>query len=190
MNQTTPITGSFLWTYEEVKAAHKALAEIKPLTKKPFIPDWLLNTILLTIALGFLFWYLGYKNQENPLSFKIDPLTLGVILLPGIVFWIIFKIFPRYNLKQAFLKSPDRDKHVAIRISADAISMSVGDLREIKWNWSGITEVRRSPKGFCFFQDKHAGFWIPLHAFKSPGDIETISQMARDLTPKFTVTIR
>jgi hypothetical protein len=109
-------------------------------------------------------------------------------LLLSIALWATFIFVQRRNLKQSFLKSPDSNKRVLVTITRDEIVMQADGSPETRWKWKALSGVRKTPKGFFFFQAPRTVFWIPVRAFQSSKDIETVSELAKSLTPKFSVT--
>jgi hypothetical protein len=190
MDQHTPITATFIWTFEDAKARQKALAaEPIPSTGKSALAAWLTYGILAAAVVLLLFPDPDARISQFLSAFR-DNLTLFAILTPPIlIIWAMLTFLPMRNLKRSFLQSPDSNRRVEVMFTPDIILMKVPDVYEMKWEWAAIHEVRRTPKGLCFFQAPKTGFWIPLHAFQSAADVQAVSEMARRLTPRFVVTI-
>lgn len=188
MTQATPITAEFNWTIDEVKAMQEALAILTvPPKGKTSGFSWI-TYILLPIAIIIIILD-DSKKYRLPSIATIEgniPL-IGMSILLIIVFWVIFSYAQKHNLKQAFFKSPDYNKRIYVTLTPDEFVIA-SEASETRHKWTSFIEVRRTSKGFCFLQTPQAGVWIPIHAFKSTADIESVSEMARRLTPKFTTT--
>jgi hypothetical protein len=188
MTQTTNITAEFLWTIDEMKAMQEALA-IMPVTSKGKLSgfSWI-TYVLLPIAIIIMIMDNSTKYRFPSIATIRDSLPLiGMFLLLIFVFWSIFSYAQKHNLKQAFFKSPDYNKRIRIILTSDEFVLT-SEALETRLKWTRFTEVRRTSKGFCFLQSPQEGFWIPIHAFKSTSDVESLAEMARRLTPKFTIT--
>jgi hypothetical protein len=189
MKQNIHITATFIWTLDDLIARKKALVT-RPVASsgKLSIFSWLTyGLLILAIA-----WTIAkLLNKQIIPSFttiqKYLPL-IGMYLFLSIALWATFTFIQKRNLKQVFLQSPDSNKRVVVTITPDVIVMKADGSSETSWNWKVLSAVRKTPKGFCFFQAPRTVFWIPLRAFQSTNDIEAVSELARSLTPKFSIT--
>lgn len=175
MSEQTSITGSFIWTLEDVKIRQDVLTGT-PITAKGKIISYTLTGILLAIAFAFIV----IRSGKNLGSFFDDPFLASI---PFAVFIVVLVLsYSRStNLKKGFLQSPDHNKHVDVTVTHDEIIMKVEGISETKWNWNTIKEVQRNPKGFCFFLAEKTGFWIPIRMFASQADIDSLVQLVRRL---------
>ena len=189
MKKNIHITATFIWTLDDLIARKKALVT-KPTASsgKLSIFSWLVYG-LLAVAIVWIVTKLLNK-QIIPSFTTIQgylPL-IGMYLLLSIVLWATYDFIQKRKLKQSFLQSPDNNKSVLVTITSDEIVMKADGSSEARWSWKALNEVRKTPKGFCFFQAPRTVFWIPIRAFQSAKDIEAVSGLAKRLTPKFSIT--
>jgi hypothetical protein len=189
MKQNIHITATFIWTLEDLIARKKALVTRPEASSgKSSIFSWLTYGLL---ALAIVWIIAKLLNKQIIPSFTTIQSYLpliGMYLFLSFALWVTFTFIQKRNLKQSFLQSPDSNKRVLVTITADEIVMKADSLSETRWNWKALSEVRKTPKGFCFFQAPRTVFWIPIRAFQSTKDIEAVSELARSLTPKFSIT--
>jgi hypothetical protein len=191
MKKNIRITGTFIWTLDDLIARKKALVT-KPVASsgKLSIFSWLVYG-LLAVAIVWIVTKLLNK-QIIPSFTTIQgylPL-IGMYLFLSIVLWATYDFIQKRKLKQSFLKSADSNKSVLVTITSDEIVMKADGSSETRWSWKVLNEVRKTPKGFCFFQAPRTVFWIPMRAFQSANDIEAVSELAKRLTPKFSITAK
>jgi hypothetical protein len=191
MKQNIHITGNFIWTLDDLIARKKALVT------KPAAPSGK-SSIFLWLAYGLLavavVWGITkLLNKQITLSFGTIqgylPL-IGMYLFLCAALWATYTFIQKRKLKQSFLQSPDNNKRVLVTITRSEIVMKADGSPETRWNWKSLNEVRKTPKGFCFFQAPRTVFWIPVRAFESPNDIEVVAELAKSLTPRFSVTAK
>jgi hypothetical protein len=190
MKKNVHITATFVWSFDDFVARRKALVT-NPVAssgkKTSIFPRLVYGLLILAIA-----WVI-VKLLNNQITLLFPTIQnylplIGIYLLLSIALWAIFTFIQRRNLKQSFLKSPDSNKSVLVTITRDEIVMKADGSSENRWNWKALNEVRKTPKGFVFFQAPRTVFWIPNRAFQSVDDIETVSELAKRLTPKFSIT--
>ena len=190
MKKNIHITGTFIWTLDDLIARKKALLTKPALSGKLSIFSWLVYGLL---AVAIVWIVTKVLNKQIIPSFTTIqgylPL-IGLYLLLSIILWVTYDFIQKRKLKQSFLQSPDSNKSVLVTITSDEIVMKADGSSETKWSWKALNEVRKTPKGFCFFQAPRTVFWIPMRAFQSANDIETVSELAKKLTPKFSVTAK
>ena len=189
MNDNDHITASFVWTFDDFKARQEALIlnSVK-LSNKTFRSSFLIYGLLI-LAIVWIIFNLP-KPTRASYNFYQSNSSLIIIMwvLLFIVLWTAFSFAQKNNLKKSFLSSPDNNKNIHVTITTNEIIMKADGVYETRFNWSSISEVQKGPKGFFFFQNPQAGFWIPVRAFQSNNDIETVINMSKSLTPKFSVT--
>jgi hypothetical protein len=189
MKKNIHITATFIWTFDDLIARKKELVKKTGASSgKLSIFSWLIYGILI-LAIAWVITRL--LNKQIVISFTTLQNYLpmiGMYLLLSIALWATFIFVQRRNLKQSFLKSPDSNKRVLVTITRDEIVMQADGSSETRWKWKALSGVRKTPKGFFFFQAPRTVFWIPVRAFQSTDDIETVSELAKSLTPKFSVT--
>ena len=188
MKKNIHITATFIWTLDDLIARKKALITRPGASGKSSIFSWLIYGLL---ALAIVWAVTKLLNKQIIPSFTTIqgylPL-IGMYLFLSIVLWATYDFIQKRKLKQSFLQSPDSNKSVLVTITSDEIVMKADGSSENRWNWKALSEVRKTPKGFCFFQAPKTVFWIPIRAFQSTNDIEVVSELARSLTPKFSIT--
>ncbi len=178
MSEQTPvITGSFIWTLEDAKTRQDVLTRM-PVTTKGKFTSYALTIILLVAALGLIVMRAGVRLR----SFFSDPYLLLVVVLPLIVFYFVFRYNQSANLKKGFQQSPDSNKRIDIAVTHEEILIKAEGIYENKWQWGTIKEVQRNPKGFCFFLAEQAGIWIPMRAFPSKTEADSITELIRHLS--------
>lgn len=176
MSEKTPITGSFIWTLEDAKTRQDVLAGT-PMTVKGKFITYALTVTLITISLAFI----AIRGGINFPSFFDDPYLASIPLVVFIIIILVFSYSRNANLRKGFLQSPDRNKRVDVTVTYNEIIMKVEGISETRWNWNTIKEVRRNPKGFCFFLAEQIGFWIPIRAFQSQADADSMAELVRHL---------
>jgi len=188
MTQTTNVTVEFIWNIDEMKAMQEALTTIPVASKgKRSNFSWI-TYVFLPIAIIIIITNSSTKYRLPSIDTIKDNIPMiGMVVLLTLVFWGIFSYTQTHNLKQAFFQNPDYNKRIRITLTPDEFVIASEGL-ETKLKWTRFIEVRRTSKGFCFLQAPQVGLWIPAHAFKSTDDIESVSEMARHLTPKFNAT--
>jgi hypothetical protein len=191
MKKNTHITATFIWTLDDLIDRKKALLT-KPasLSGKLSIFFWLVCGLL---ALAIVWIATKLLNKQIIPSFTTIQGYLPLIalyLFLSIALWATYDFIQRRKLKQSFLQSPDGNKSVLVTITSDDIVMKADGSSETRWSWKVLNEVRKTPKGFCFFQAPRTVFWIPMRAFQSASDIEAVSELAKRLTPKFSITAK
>ena len=191
MKQNIHITGTFIWTLDDLIARKKALVT-KPTVSsgKSSIFSWLVYG-LLALAIVWLVAKLLNKQIIPSLTTIQGYLPLiGMYLFLSVALWATYTFIQKRKLKLSFLQSSDSNKSVLVTITSDEIVMKADGSSETRWNWKVLSEVRKTPKGYCFFQAPRTVFWIPIRAFQSAKDIEAVSGLAKRLTPKFSVTTK
>jgi uncharacterized integral membrane protein len=190
MEQHAIINATFIWTFTDAKDRQKALLTSSTISKnRKMMPSWLSNGISILILLIVLLVVLNHQNISSLSQIRKSLPLIIAIALPIIVFCITFIYLQKQNFTRSFLQSPDSGKEVIDTITDDEIELKVANVYEMKWKWTSLIEVKRTPKGFCFLQAPQTGFWIPLHAFKSQIDINHVSEMASRLIPSYFATI-
>lgn len=188
MAQETTITGSFIWTLEDVKIRQEVLSG-RPVTISRKIIVYSTTGAIMVFAIALLLFVIDREAfrffYEDPYS-ALVPLVILVVTF--VVSFLVSRYFSNANLKKSFLQSPDSNKRVDVSISQDEIVMKVEGISETKWVWKVIKEVRQNPKGLCIFIAEKTGFWIPIRAFQSQADVDAVIELAKQLTPKFKVS--
>jgi hypothetical protein len=189
MKQNIRITGTFIWTLDDLIARKKALVT-KPTASsgKSFIFSWLAYGLLALAIIWVVFKLLNKQIIPSLTTIQGYLPLIGMYLFLSVALWVTYTFIQKQKLKQSFLQSPDSNKNILVTITYDEIVMKADGSSETRWNWKALSEVRKTPKGFCFFQAPRTVFWIPIRAFQSAKDIETISELAKRLTPKFSIT--
>jgi len=172
MSEEIKITGSFVWTFEDVKAREDALASIGP--QQRFI-------IFLPLIIAIIIFALVITRITRSPSGLI-PFLIPVVLMLGVFFIIQTGI-----RKKTFMQSPDNNKRVNVLFTKDEIAMTVEGAYETKWKWNVIKGVQQDSKGFFFFIAEKTGFWVPIRTFQSEEDIASVAELAKQLTPSFKV---
>jgi hypothetical protein len=189
MKKNTHITATFVWTLDDLIARKRALVKSPGKSSSKLSIFFFLIYGLLILAIAWIITKL--LNKQIVISFATIqgylPL-IGMYLFLSVALWATFTFVQKRNLKQVFLKSPDSNKRVLVTITPDEIVMKADGSPETRWNWKALNEVRKTPKGFVFFQAPRTIFWIPMRAFQSTDDIEAVSELAKRLTPKFSIT--
>lgn len=188
MTQATPITAEFNWTFDEMKAMQEALTMTPVASKSKTSGFSWITYVLLPVAIIIMI-------TNNSINFRfpvIDNIKdnlpmIFIYIVPVLALWAVFSYAQKNNLRKAFINSPDSNKRIHIALTPDEVVLT-SEALETRLKWTRFIEVRHTSKGFCFLQTPQAGVWIPIHAFKSTADIESVSEMARRLTPKFTTT--
>ena len=191
MKKNIHITGTFIWTLDDLIARKKALLT-KPVASsgKSSIFPWLFYGLLAAAIVWIVTKVLNKQIIPSFTTIQGYLPLIGMYLLLSIVLWATYDFIQKRKLKQSFLQSPDSNKSVFVTITSDEIVMKADGSSETKWSWKALNEVRKTPKGFCFFQAPRTVFWIPMRAFQSENDIEAVSELAKKLTPKFSVTAK
>jgi len=189
MKQNIHITATFIWTFDDLIARKKALVTRPGASSgKLSIFPWLTYGLLVLAIVWIVTKLLDKQIIPSFTTIQSYLPLFGMYLFLSIALWATFTFIQKRNLKQEFLKSPDSNKRVLVTITPDEIVMKADGSSEARWNWKVLSEVRKTPKGFCFFQAPRTVFWIPIRAFQSANDIETVTELAKSLTPKFSVT--
>ncbi len=211
--EDTSITATFIWTFDEVKARQAALAGRRvSLTKGPITEVEVVAALFIVVAIVLIRNIL--KEPDITFSATQNLPLIALYILPILfVLAAIVMLVQKNNLKRGFLLSPDHNKPIVVTFTPDEIIMKVENVYENRWKWTALTGVRRMSEGFCFFvaskisgngqievkngnfagwhhlflNHYEIGFWIPMHAFQSARDADVVSEMARHLTPKYTV---
>ena len=176
MSQEANITGSFIWTFDDVKSRQDALAPIGSQQRR-----FLFFFLIMVVGV------ITMIKDIRKVFFSSDPLIVAAPLIAMLGIYLAVMYNRNANLKTGFLQSPDSNKRIEVTFTRDEIVMKAEGIYEHKWKWSVIKEVQQNPKGFCFFLAEQAGFWIPIRAFQSQEDVNSIAQLARRFTPKFKV---
>ncbi|CAG0985243.1 hypothetical protein ANAEL_01983 [Anaerolineales bacterium] len=185
MEKSTQINASFTWTLDDLKTRQQVLnsnlgTSPNNFSSFSFFSRLVYGVLIIAIAATVV------KDGQTIYSTIQSKLPLiGVyLLLLFIVLLTTLSIVQKRNL----VENPDKNKHVDITITSNEIVIKTDSSPEIRWSWTLICEVQKTINGFYFFQAPHAGFWIPIRAFQSANDIEAVSELARSLTPKFSIT--
>lgn len=182
MTQEITVTGSFIWTLDDVKI-RQAVLDGKPVTIQGKI---FVYTIGFVFLVGLL-TQISMSGKINLRSLITDPYLVTVTLGGFVILYLLFSFTQNANLKKGFLQSPDSNKRIDVVFTQDEIIMKAEGIYENKWKWNMIKEVQQNPKGFCFYFAERSGFWIPIRAFQPQEDVNTIAELAKRLTPKFKV---
>ena len=188
MKQNIHITGNFIWTLDDLIARKKALVT-KPSASsgRSSIFSWLVYGLLALAIVWIVTKLLNKQIIPSLMNIQGYLPLIGMYLFLSIVLWATYDFIQKRKLKQSFLQSPDSNKSVLVTITSDEIVMKADGSSETRWNWKVLSEVRKTPKGFCFFQAPRTVFWIPIRAFQSAKDVEAVSELAKRLTPKFSI---
>jgi hypothetical protein len=175
MTQEMNITGSFIWTFDDVKIRNEVLAG-RPVTTGRKVVTY----IITFVAFAFLFVIPNFRRAVFS-----DP-YIALISIGGIIVaYIVINYSQRANLKKAFLQSPDSNKRIEVMFTGEEIILSAEGIYENKWKWNMIKDAQQYPDGLCFFMGEHTGIWIPIRAFQSKTDIDAVMKFAKQLTIKF-----
>jgi ABC-type multidrug transport system fused ATPase/permease subunit len=141
MKKNIRITGTFIWTLDDLIARKKALVT-KPVASsgKLSIFSWLVYG-LLAVAIVWIVTKLLNK-QIIPSFTTIQgylPL-IGMYLFLSIVLWATYDFIQKRKLKQSFLKSADSNKSVLVTITSDEIVMKADGSSETRWSWKVLNE--------------------------------------------------
>jgi len=140
MSQETIITGSFIWTFDDVKSRQNVLAPIGPQQRR-FLFFFLIMVVVVIATV----------KDIREVFFSSDPLILvaPLIVMFGVYLAVMYN--RNANLKIGFLQSPDSNKRIEVMFTQDDIVMKAEGIYENRWKWNVIKEVQQNPKGFCFF---------------------------------------
>lgn len=188
MTEETPITAEFIWTFDEMKAMQEALAMTPVASKSKTSGFSWITYVLLPVAIIIMI-------ANNSINFRFPAIDnikdnlpmIFIYIVPVLALWAVFSYAQKNNLRKAFINNPDSNKRIHITLTPDEVVLT-SEALETRLKWTRFIEVRHTSKGFCFLQSPQTGFWLPIHAFKSTADVESVSEMARHLTAKFTVT--
>jgi hypothetical protein len=171
MSEQPLLTGSFIWTLEDVKTRQDILLGIRQ-------RRFLFISLILVVAVVALYW----KSVNGVVFRSAGDLILFVLPVLVILITCFFlRSNQNINLKKAFLQSPDCNKRIDVLFTREDITMKAEGIYENKWKWNTILLVQRSPKGFCFFLAERTGFWVPIRAFASQADADAMTDLARQL---------
>lgn len=171
MFEQSPLTGSFIWTLEDVKTRQDILMGTRQ-------RRFLFLSLVLVIAVVAMYW----KSVNGVVFRSAGDLFLFVLpMLVILITYFFLRSNQNINLKKAFLQSPDCNKRIDVIFTREDITMKAEGIYENKWKWDTILLVQRNPQGFCFFLAERTGFWVPLRAFASQADAEAITDLARQL---------
>lgn len=176
MSQQTPITGSYIWTLEDVKTMQEVLAG-RPVTLKGKLVLYAVILVLFVAAMGFI----SRRNSVDFLSLFTDPLLLAAFLTAIVILYVVIRYSQSTNLKKAFQQSPDSNKRIDVVFGEDEIVMTAEGIYESKWKWNTVKQVQRNPKGFCLFMGEQTGIWIPIRAFQSQADADALTKRVREM---------
>ena len=191
MDQNTHITLTYTWTLDDAKDHNNAIIKRQVnLPSKSSLGSWLTYVLLAAAIIVLIITRVTENKPLFPTLTDTQNAPSSVIagLLPVIIivatFWFIFNRAQKENLQKAFMGNPDGNKPVVVTINSDEIIMKTDNIRESRWKWIAIVEVMRTNKGFLFLYAPHVGFWIPIRAFQSESDINSLLELANHLTPK------
>ncbi len=171
MSQQTPITGSFIWTLEDAKTRQAVLMGTRQQTS-------VYIALVIVVAVGAIYWGSGRISIRS----VSDLFSFAVPLFIILIIYLFFRYNQGPRLEQAFSQSPDSNKRIDVTLTHEEIIFKAEGIYENKWEWGTIKEVQRNPKGFCFFLAEQAGIWIPIRAFASQAEIDSLTEFIRNLS--------
>ena len=130
MPQETVVTGSFIWTFEDVKARQDALVQIASQQRRFLFFFIIMVVIVITI-----------NKDIRKVFFSSDPLVIVAPLIVMLSVYLAVMYNRNANLKTGFLQSPDSNKRIEVRFTQNEIVMKAEGLYENKWRWDLIKEV-------------------------------------------------
>ena len=177
MSTPVPIVASFVFTFDELKAA-RAFAGPRRLTMSVIFLLAILATVLL----------IGHQILTGRIRVAVaewTPPKIALLIAACVGFYLYLRYQDNQASKQAFAQDVVSDKRIEYQISVDAIMSKVQGVSETRFEWGSFVHVRRTPKGFLFYQSPLVAIWIPEHAFASKQDVETVAALARERVAKY-----
>ena len=178
MSENRPITASFILTLDEMRT-------IRSFYASP--PKWAAIVSVLVFVLGLAAIAIGVMTgriRNDPADWHPSRIILMVLFIAGI--YLFFRYGQKQQLQKAFALDPASNKRIDLWFSHDAIVSKVDGVSEARIQWSSIKRVRRTSKGYLFYQNPWLIIWIPYHAFASQQDADGLGELARGLVPQFT----
>ncbi len=177
-----PVTARFRWTAGDLatgrKHATKASSD-KRLLYLLAIPV-LIASFLLKPSSG------RRLNGQSEMIFFLGLAGLFVLtlVLSIAAVWLTRKILAR-NERRQFEKVPAAQQEIEWHFTSETITV-ISLLSSSVSQWHAFQKVISTPDGFLFMPDSKIFYFVPLRAFVSPRDIESLKALARLQAREFT----
>lgn len=158
-----PIQCEFRWTLDEFLTANAQNRRHSPAVRKGKVIFWALTLVLL---LG------GTVRATNRHGFDY----ISAVLLGGGAWLIGTYLFYRRMLVAMFAKQPDRDADIRVEIYPDRVILA-SPTSKTETTWSRFQRCHRTDEGFLLVLPQGSFFWLPLHGFAKPSDIDYLDQL-------------
>ena len=129
---------------------------------------WLMIRTFLSITLILAGLILLMSRGSNPMPVLMLMVGTFAMLRP-----LIWKIMHARNLRQL----PGYGQTVTYTFTPEGIEIN-GEDRQGKVKWSGLLETVTNKQGILLYHTKKSYTWIPLDAFDSPRDFQTVTAWA------------
>jgi hypothetical protein len=162
---STSITASFQWSKDEFLRAQRLAVRHSPQARLIY---------RLTTLIGVLILLSGMVG-----------LYRGTTGLPGLLFTVLFgalffsiPLFGRRAALKIYAQKPDRDMEVTWIITDDGVRTRT-ELASSENTWAFFQKVLRVRDGFLLYPGASVFHWLPMHAFRNPGDMERFAELAK-----------
>jgi len=101
------------------------------------------------------------------------------------VYWFVLRKRLHNNLlRKRFLKSDQKDKKISLSISDEVINAQTEGQPEGTFDWSSVTKVVRSAKGFLMYRGGNY-IWLPNTAFAVSEEVEQFAALSERKAGQF-----
>lgn len=178
MPEQMPITASFVLTPEEIKTARSVFFEQPRSTK---ISAWVAIVIgVIALAYGVATGWIRVNRAAWDLRSFL--LVLGFCAL----LYVFFRWQRSLRERQALANDPALNRRIEVQFSSDGLVSKVDGLSEGSSQWTAYVRVRRSPKGFVFYQNAQVVSWVPQHAFASSAEADAVAALAKERVTNYS----
>lgn len=164
------ITASFRWTADELLTAQRVHLNYSRFGRKLRRARVIIAPLGIAIGAAIL-----VTKGFNPLGFFVIIMS---------VLFLMFPLLARRMALKHYASRPDRDRLVSWEFSQDGI-VSKTEISSSKMEWRMLSRVLQTKRGFLLYRNEQVFEWVPAHAFRSPGDIDALAEMARARVKRF-----
>ena len=175
----TPITARFCWTVDDLFIGRKYA------TKSGIFGLPLISAIAVICC-----WILlrgAPRGRVYSLNTNLAIIGIfAVAVIGGGTALFLTRKIELVFARRKFARRPDANAEVEWKFSDEEITTST-DNSKSEMKWTAFHKVIATPKGLIFMPCAEIFHFIPIRAFQSSGDMETVMELARRQVAHFKI---
>jgi len=108
----------------------------------------------------------------------------GLFFLVGGLALLAAPIISRRIERRQYSQRSEKDAVVTWEFFSDHLDIKTPASASIM-EWKIISRAIRTPQGFLLYQSENVFFWLPVHAFRNPQDVEAFAELVESRVRQF-----